>query len=130
MQIKKLSKKQKADERRKHLRVSRNLAIKLEDKEADFVTETKNISCLGAYCQVDAYLPILSKLKVTLLIPKASGAKNARHITCEGTVVRVERSKDPLESNKYDIAVYFNQISKSDMRFIDSYVKSNIAQSV
>ena len=127
MPIKKLRKNATGAERRKFARAPRSLAIKLEDREADFVTETKNISCIGAYCQIDNYLPILTKLKITLLVPKSKSLKTARHITCEGTIVRVERSGDPLEQNKYNVAIYFNQISKADMKLIDSYVKNTSA---
>jgi hypothetical protein len=125
-----MPKKQNDQERRRFPRSASNLAIKLKDREVDFVTETKNVSCIGAYCQVDSYLPILTKLKITLLFPKHKGLKSAKHIACEGTVVRVERSSDPLESNKYNIAIYFNQISRSDMKFIDAFVKKNAASPV
>jgi hypothetical protein len=126
MQMQKPPRKPNNDDRRRHLRVAKNLAIKLEDKDVDFVTETKNISCLGAYCQIDAYLPILTKLKITLLLPKSKGAKTAQSIACEGTIVRVERSNDPVETNKYDVAIYFNTISKQDMKLIDRYVKNSL----
>ncbi len=129
MRIKKPQQQQQnehAQERRRFARVHKNIAIKLRDQEADFVTQTQNISCIGAYCQIDAYLPILTKLKITLLLPKSGSSKTPRHITCEGTIVRVERSNDPIETNKYNIAIYFNQISKGDMKFIDAYVKSHL----
>jgi len=125
-----MPKKQSDQERRRFQRSASNLAIKLEDREIDFVTETKNVSCIGAYCQVDSYLPILTKLRITLLFPKHKGLKSAKHIACEGSVVRVERSGDQLESNKYNIAIYFNQISRSDMKFIDAFVKNNTASPV
>jgi hypothetical protein len=115
-----------ARERRRFPRAAKNLAIKLEDKEVDFVTETKNISCIGAYCQVDTYLPILTKLKITLLLPKDKNSKMPKHIACEGTVVRVERCADTLEANRYNIAIYFNQIGKPDMKLIDRYVKTHL----
>ena len=116
-----------AQERRRYPRVSKNIAIKIKDKEADFVTETQNISCIGAYCRLDSYIPILTKLKITLLLPRSKGSKTARHITCEGTVVRIERSTDTLEHNRYNIAIYFNHITKADMKIIDSYVKNNLS---
>ncbi|HQP91371.1 MAG TPA: PilZ domain-containing protein [Candidatus Omnitrophota bacterium] len=127
MQLKKLNqqKNEHVQERRRYARVTKNIAIKLKDKDVDFVTETKNISCIGAYCQVDSYLPILTKLKIALLLPRPKGSKTAKHIICEGTVVRVERSVDPVELNKYNIAIYFNQIAKNDMKLIDSYVKNH-----
>ncbi|MFH0877602.1 MAG: PilZ domain-containing protein [Candidatus Omnitrophota bacterium] len=120
---------QNPQERRRHLRVDKNIAIKLKDKSIDFVTETKNISCIGAYCRVETYVPILTKLKITLLIPRSKRAKNAKHIACEGTVVRVQRASDPLQPNAHDIAIYFNQISKGDMKAIDEYVKNHLSHS-
>lgn len=116
-------------DRRRFPRVDKNIAIKLKDKEVDFVTETKNISCMGAYCLIDTYLPILTKLLITLLIPKSKNAKAAKHITCEGTVVRVERANKALEGNMYNVAIYFNQISKRDMKLIDGYIKYCITRS-
>ncbi|HAJ56208.1 MAG TPA: hypothetical protein DCL35_00370 [Candidatus Omnitrophica bacterium] len=129
MQIKKqLNRKEHVQERRRYQRVSKNIAIKLNDKEADFVTETQNISCIGAYCQIDSYLPILTKLKITLLIPRSKSSKTAKHIICEGTIVRIERTEGTLEHDKYNIAIYFNSISKGDMKLIDAYVKNNLTR--
>ncbi len=127
MQIKK-TRNQGVAERRRFRRADRNIAIKLRDQEADFVTETKNISCIGAYCSIDTYLPILTKLKITLLLPKCRNSKKPKHITCEGTIVRVEHSGSPIENNKYNIAIYFNEISKGDMKLIDEYVRESAAQ--
>jgi len=127
MQIKKPNNNQDSAERRRFARINKNLAIKIKDKEVDFVTETKNISCLGAYCQVDAYLPVLTKLKITLLLPRSKNSKTAKHISCEGTIVRVERCTDPVENNRYNIAIYFNQIPKSDMNLIDCYIKNSLS---
>lgn len=127
MQIRNLNKKTDPADRRRFLRISKNIAIKFKDKEVDFVTETKNISCIGAYCEVDTYLPLLTKLKITLLLPRSKNSKTAKPIVCEGTVVRVERAGSGVEQNRYNIAIYFNQISKSDMKLIDIYVKNHAA---
>lgn len=128
MRIKKQNKKETQQDRRRYQRASKNIAIKLEDQDVDFVTETKNISCIGAYCNIDTYLPILTKLKITLLLPKSQNSKIPKHITCQGTIVRIEHSNDPLENSKYDIAIYFNEISKRDMKIIDDYVKHTCAE--
>jgi len=116
-------------ERRRYPRVAKSLAIKLKDKEADFVTETKNVSCIGAYCTVNAYVPVLTKLRITLILPKCRDVKASKPISCEGTVVRVEKCPPGTESNQYNIAIYFNQISKGDMKVIDHYVKNHLSSS-
>ena len=113
-------------ERRRYPRVSKSLAIKLKDREADFVTETKNVSCIGAYCTVNAYVPVLTKLRITLILPKGRDIKASKPINCEGTVVRIEKCPPGIESNRYNLAIYFNQISKGDMKVIDHYVKNHL----
>ncbi len=113
-------------ERRRYPRVAKGLAIKLKDREADFVTETKNVSCIGAYCTVNAYVALLTKLRITLILPKSRKVKTSKPIICEGTVVRVEKCPPGIESNRYNIAIYFNQISKGDMKIIDHYVKNHL----
>jgi hypothetical protein len=115
-----------SQERRRYPRVAKSLAIKLKDKEADFVTETKNVSCIGAYCTVNAYVAVLTKLRITLILPKSRDIKASKPINCEGTVVRIEKCPPGIESNRYNIAIYFNQISKGDMKVIDHYVKSHL----
>jgi len=113
-------------ERRRYQRVSKSLAIKLKDREADFVTETKNVSCIGAYCTVNAYVPVLTKLRITLILPKCKDVKASKPISCEGTVVRIEKCPPSLEHSQYNLAIYFNQISKGDMKVIDHYVKNHL----
>jgi len=113
-------------ERRRYPRLAKSLAIKLKDRDADFVTETKNVSCIGAYCTVNAYVPILTKLRITLVLPKTRDSKASKPINCEGTVVRVEKCPPGIESNQYNLAIYFNQITRGDMKIIDRYVKHHL----
>ncbi len=116
-----------AQDRRRYPRAAKSLAIKLKDRDADFVTETKNVSCIGAYCTVNAYVALLTKLRITLILPKCRQVKASKPIVCEGTVVRVEKCPPGIESNRYNIAIYFNQISKGDMKTIDHYVKNHLS---
>src|SRR3989338_8822883 len=56
-------------ERRKHLRVEEKIPLKIKDEGFDTISVTKNISCSGVFCQVDGYFPLLSKVKIVLLLP-------------------------------------------------------------
>jgi len=129
MPIKKSSREKTGADRRRFPRVLKNLAIKLKDQSVDFVTETKNLSCIGAYCRINAFVPCLTKLKVTLLLPDTKNHGASRTVTCEATVVRAERVTDTAEASTYDIALYFNKISPSDMKKIDRYVKAHLTES-
>lgn len=112
-------------EKRQHPRLKKNLPIKIRNGDFDIFTETKNISCTGAYCQIDKYIAPFTKIKTTILLPAKTENSNCC-IKCEGTVVRVEKADSSLET-LYNIAVYFNQISKASMskigRFIEDHLK-------
>jgi len=110
-----------ATEKRRHPRIRKNVPIKIKNIDFDIVTETKNISCTGAYCQIDRYLAPLTKIKARLLIP--SRTKEKHHIIdCEGIVVRVEKDDHNLES-QYNIAIYFENIHKADITKIQRFIK-------
>jgi len=107
-------------ERRRAPRITRSLPIKLNKKDFDVITETKNISCIGAYCTVPKYIEPMTKLKIVLIIPKYPGSKSSTQtIECKGVVVRTEA----LENNNYNIAIFFNEIKERDKQKISSYVE-------
>lgn len=108
-------------EKRRHPRIKKNVPIKIKNVDFDIVTETQNISCAGAYCQIDRYLAPLTKIKTRLLIPSRTKEKHAI-IDCEGVVVRIEKSDHNLE-NQYNIAVYFENMHKTDITKINRFIK-------
>ncbi len=113
-------------EKRRHLRIEKSLPIKIKSGDFDIVTETKNVSCTGAYCQIDRYIAPFTKIKATLLL---SPSKNkASCINCKGVVVRIEKKENSLEP-QYNIAIYFNEISKLGTLKINRFVKNHSLQS-
>ena len=108
-------------EKRLYQRVEKQLPIKLKDGDIDLVTETKNISCIGIYCVVDRYVSPMTKVKTTLLLPSRKGDGHS-HVNCNSVVVRVEKQNDDLE-NKYNIALYFNDINETNKQKINRYIK-------
>jgi hypothetical protein len=112
-------------EKRRHPRIAKNLPLKIEGGEFDIVTETKNISCSGAYCQVDRYVAPFTKVKATMLL--SSSVTNPSNISCKGVVVRVEKNENTLEP-QYNIAIYFNEISKANISKISRFVKEHNSQ--
>ncbi len=116
-------------ERRKAPRISKSLPLKIKHQDFDFITETKNISAIGAYCSVSSYIPLMTKLKIMLILPKypESGGKNYR-IECTGVVVRTE--KQSSQNKSYNIAIYFNDIKERDKEKISSYIDWHLRSAV
>lgn len=111
-------------ERRKDLRMSNILPVKISQTDGDIVTETINISRSGAYCRIKKYIEPMTKLKINLLMPNRKNGKNVpKKISCEGVGVRVEPI--PGES-AYNVAIFFSDISKRDSEFISEYLQSHL----
>lgn len=109
-------------ERRKDPRLENNIPVKITQEDGDIVTETANISRSGAYCRVSKYIETMTKLKIHLLLPIRKNGKNVtKKISCEGVVVRTE----PIPGkDRYNIAIFFSDISKRDSETIADYVSS------
>jgi len=114
-------------ERRRHPRVEEKLPLKIKDEGFDAISVTKNVSCSGVFCQVDGYFPLLSKVKIVLLLPSKEKAK-AHPIHIEGVIVRSEQVNASPESNFRNIAIFFNKIKRQDTIKISKYINSILAK--
>jgi hypothetical protein len=109
-------------EKRRYPRVENNIPLKISTGDVDLVTETRNISCSGAYCWVNKFLEPMTKMAVTLLIPfKKAGKATTKKITCGGVVVRTENIPD---GDGFNTAIFFNDIHPRDTRFLADYVQN------
>lgn len=110
-------------ERRKYPRIEEKIPLKLKDEEFDAITITKNISCSGVFCQVEKNFPLLSKVRVVLLLP-AEGKTKAHPIYIDGVVVRREPVKSAAKPNCHNIAIFFSKIKRQDRAKISNYINS------
>ena len=94
-------------ERRRSPRIKRELSLKIKLEDYDVVGQTRDISCIGAYCTVNKYIPPFSLISIILLLPlKIRNRNNIYNVRCQGVVVRTE--EDPKSNKEYNIAIYFN----------------------
>jgi hypothetical protein len=109
-------------EKRRHPRLESNIPVKISSDHGEILTETKNLSCSGAFCRVSQRLEPMTKLKVHLLLPvRKSDNIRPKSITCKGVVVRVQAVE---EGNYYDTAIFFNDIAPKDSRTINEFIES------
>lgn len=116
-------------EKRRHPRVKKKLPFKIGCKRTAILTQTKNISCSGAYCAIDQIIPVMSKVKIAMTIPVQEDDKILqKKIACNGVVVRCgppEKYEPQLGSNA---AIMFTDISKDHKNIIANYVKHQLAK--
>lgn len=113
-------------EKRQHPRVDNNISVKISAADFDLVTETKNISCSGAYCRVGKYLEPMTKLAITFMLPCRKADKIVtRKISCQGIVVRTVNA---LQEDGFFTAIFFSDISEQDTRTLNEFVHNSITK--
>jgi len=109
-------------ERRRHPRINERVPFTLRAEDFDAVTETINMSCLGAYCQLDKHIPLMTGLKIALALPRGDKKNEIEYAECNGVVVRVEEVvSQSHKSSVYNTAIYFNEIEESEKEKIASF---------
>lgn len=109
-------------EQRRHPRLESNIPVKISGDHGDILTETRNLSCSGAFCRMAQRLEPMTKLKVHLLLPmKKSNKVTTKSITCQGIIVRVQLAD---EGDQYDTAIFFSDIAPKDSRTIHEFIES------
>jgi len=109
------------EEKRRCPRVNQELPVQIIANGYDFVTSTQNISCIGAYCHIDKYVPPFTRIMVKLTLPvNAARTKQTNiDVICKGVIVRTE---DEENGGGFNIAVFFNDIKEAQKQRISSYV--------
>jgi hypothetical protein len=102
-------------ERRLHPRIEQRLPLKIAANGYGFSTTTQNISCLGAYCHVDKYIPPFTKIMIRLSLPINN---NGCDVECKGVIVRSEDEA----SGGFNIAIFFNDIKEQQCQKISQYI--------
>lgn len=112
-------------ERREHPRIEKQLPLKILANGYDFVTNTQNVSCVGAYCHIDKYIPPFTKITVKLTLPIRDANKNKYYnVECKGVVVR---NKDE-DKGGFNIAIFFNEIKDIQRQKIAQYINQFLPQ--
>lgn len=114
-------KKNSGAERRLHPRIDHKLPVKIAVNGYDFVTTTQNISCLGACCQVDKYIPPFTRILIKMTIPNIDNLTDKEALTyvdCKGVIVRTEDKK----GGGFNIAIFFNHIRQGERQKISQLI--------
>ena len=104
----------KAD-RREYPRFAKLLELALKTPDGtDVVARSINLSRNGAYCEVNAPIPVMTALSVRIELPGPVRTKAAACVECRGVVVRSEK-RPANDRNRYNIAIFFNFITQAAM---------------
>ena len=106
-------------EKRLHPRIEHKLPLRIAVNGYDFTTATQNVSCTGAYCQVNKYVPPFTKIAVKMTLPIKSDNKIEEYnVDCKGVIVRT----DDKGKAGFNIAIFFNEIGDTQRKKISQYI--------
>jgi c-di-GMP-binding flagellar brake protein YcgR len=110
-------------ERRTFPRVrDEGLSLKLNSGDFDTVTHTLDISASGIYCKIDKEIPLMSKVRLKLMVPESS--KAVRELDVDGVVVREHPVIIDGVIRHYDAAIFFDNLSPKNREMIQAYIAS------
>ena len=114
-------------ERRRTTRADARLSMRVEGSgeesvDGQIVTESQNISASGVYCMSSHYMAPLSKVALTIVLPRVPGGRSTKElIKCEGIVVRCEQSAKRRE-RPFELACMFSGLETDVRQRIDAFV--------
>ena len=112
-------------ERRKFPRIhDEGLSLKLDAGDFDTMTHTMDISASGIYCKVGREIPLMSRVKLAIMVPdtgKVDGLLKALEV--DGVVVREHPVIIDGAVKHFDVAIFFDNLSEHDKRVIQSYIE-------
>jgi len=118
----------KGRERRGSERADARLSMRVEAGAtagaARIVTESQNISASGVYCHASHYLAPLSKVQLTIILPRVPGgpANVQELMKCDGIVVRCEQRAGDRNGTPYELACMFTQLDPGSRRRLEEFV--------
>jgi len=120
----KREKKELSCNRRRAPRANVKIPVEIKSKKNAVEGRTKNISASGVYCTVDRFIPINTKLDVTLLVPEKARRERegSKEMKFHGIVVRNQPMGSDEAHRKYGLALYFTDIKRNDRDELSRYV--------
>ena len=115
-------------ERRGSERADARLSMRVEAGAtagaARIVTESQNISASGVYCHASHYLAPLSKVQLTIILPRVPGGPtNVQELLkCDGIVVRCEQRANDRNGTPYELACMFTALEPASRLRLEEFV--------
>jgi len=123
-------------ERRRSSRADARLSMRVEGRHPEgdttqVVTESQNISASGVYCTSTHYLAPLSKVSLTIVLPRLPGSTgNKELIKCDGIVVRCDPASMRRTEKHFELACMFSDLDEKRRMLIEEFVTWRNLQSL
>ena len=117
-------------ERRVNERYDTKLPLNIDTEGFNFKSTTKNIRCSGIYCEIDFFLPLMTKLEVTMNLPIIeNNQKVEKSFIVNTVIVRTDPEYDQPGCDVYNIALFFMGIKEEHRNLIARYIEQTFLSS-
>lgn len=127
MAVKKVTQR-RGRERRGSERADAKLSMRVEAGAGagspHIVTESQNISSSGIYCLASHYLAPLSKVMLTIVLPRVPGSEGVPQelLKCDSIVVRCDQRTADRSGTPYELACMFTGLEPDQRRRVEEFV--------
>jgi hypothetical protein len=113
-------------DKRRHPRFEKRVRVRSELRES-LELETIDLSLGGLRCTAPAYLPPMTKMALSLVLPAAPGSPESAEQVVNGEAV-VVRTEPPapgrLGSGAYSVALFFSRMEEADRQRLHEFLKA------
>jgi hypothetical protein len=113
-----------SQERRRAPRITERVSVAIAGADTELRTETDNLSVSGAYCTLGRFIAPMTKLQLHFELPSSSRRVRIR---CSGIVVRVEPVVASAERGRYNVAIFFTDLSERNRSAISRFVRQRLS---
>ena len=110
------------EDRRRYPRSRRKLPVMVDDSGPGVLNHVDNISANGVLCHTVKPIPLMTRMRVTIELPKPAG----RRVDAEGIVVRCD--PDDMGDDHFKVAILFTKLDDEDYEAIHGFVEHDIAE--
>jgi hypothetical protein len=111
-------------EQRRTPRIAERVVMAITDAGTELTTESHNLSTAGVYCTLDRFLAPMSKVQLHFTLTNGPRASKVR---CTGVVVRVEPVIANASRGRFNVAIFFTELSNRDRAAITRFVRQRLS---
>lgn len=111
-------------DRRQHERIPQKIKFDVHSDELIHQAESVNLSLNGVYCKINEPIALMTRVKLTLSLPRETVPESAEKVKCRGVVVRANQTeKASNQCNGNHIAIFFDEIGDEEQNKLAVYLR-------
>ena len=112
-----------SEEKRRHPRVHDRLTLRSFFETGSVEMATTNLSLGGAHVVTGRFMPLMTRVEVTLHLPPEVGVESRpRPVKAEAVVVRVEPPSPDSGAGSFEMALFFSRMEQQDRAALARYL--------